>query len=87
MASPEPSKGVSKPKPVLSTVLWTHWLARKDKTNFEKKKHLQKNKFLNNYSFIFRHNVIGCIHSSTIRCTFFIIFFKGTIFSSIAIER
>ena len=63
MESQEQSKGASKPRPVLSIVSWTHWLARKDEKTFEKKKkHPQKQKvFLNNYSFIFRHNVIGFV--------------------------
>ena len=38
MESQEQSKGASKPRPVLSTVSWTHWLARKDEKTFEKKK-------------------------------------------------
>ena len=45
MESPEQSKGASKPRPVLSIVSWTHWLARKDEKTFEKKKkHLQEQK-------------------------------------------
>ena len=82
MESPEQSKGASKPRPVLSIVSWTHWLARKDEKTFEKKKkHLQKQKFfLNNYSFTFRHNVIGFVFIVVLRCTFLIYFFKGTIF-------
>ena len=38
MESQEQSKGASKPRPVLSIVSWTHWLARKDEKTFEKEK-------------------------------------------------
>ena len=82
MESQEQSKGASKPRPVLSIVSWTHWLARKDETTFEKKKKTSSKKkvFLNNYSFIFRHNVIGFVFIVVLRCTFLIYFSKGTIF-------